>query len=164
MLFKLYWHHWLNGHEFEQTLRDSEGQGSLACCSPWVSKEPDTTEWVNNNLIKYNRWKKWLKIYMPKCQQHIFLMGVIIIYLFPYHGGSDGKESACNVGDLGSIPGSGRSLEKGIATYSSILAWRILWTEEPGGATVHVVSKSQTQQKRLTLSLFIISFYFPNFL
>ena len=28
------WHHWLNGHEFEQTLEDSEGQGSLACCSP----------------------------------------------------------------------------------------------------------------------------------
>ena len=29
------WHHWLNGQEFEQTLRDSEGQGSLVCCSPW---------------------------------------------------------------------------------------------------------------------------------
>ena len=29
------WHHWLNGHEFEQTLGDKEGQGSLACCSPW---------------------------------------------------------------------------------------------------------------------------------
>ena len=29
------WHHRLNGHEFEQTLEDSEGQGSLACCSPW---------------------------------------------------------------------------------------------------------------------------------
>ena len=108
MIFKLDWHQWLNGHEFEQTLWDSEGQGSLACCSPWVRKEPDTTEWVNNNLIKYNRWKKWLKIYMPKCQQHIFLMGVIIIYLFPYHGGSDSKESACNVGDLGSVPRSGR--------------------------------------------------------
>ena len=39
-------------------------------------------------------------------------------------GGSDGKESACNVGDLGSIPKSGRSLEKGMATHSSILAWR----------------------------------------
>jgi len=36
------WHHWLNGHEFEQTLGDSEGQGSLACCSPWGSKESDT--------------------------------------------------------------------------------------------------------------------------
>ena len=35
------WHHRLNGHEFEQTLRDSEGQGSLACCSPWCCKESD---------------------------------------------------------------------------------------------------------------------------
>ena len=32
------WHHQLNGHEFEQTMGDSEGQGSLACCSPWVTK------------------------------------------------------------------------------------------------------------------------------
>jgi len=47
-------------------------------------------------------------------------------------GGSDGKESACNVGALGSVPGSGRSLEKGIATHSSILVWKIPWTEEPG--------------------------------
>ena len=35
------WHHWLNGHEFEQTLGDSEGQGSLVCCSPWSHKELD---------------------------------------------------------------------------------------------------------------------------
>ena len=41
------WHHWLNGHEFEQTPGDSEGQGSLACCSPWCLKESDTTEWLN---------------------------------------------------------------------------------------------------------------------
>ena len=33
------WHHWLNRHEFEQTLRDSEGQRSLVCCSPWDCKE-----------------------------------------------------------------------------------------------------------------------------
>ena len=38
------WHHQLNGHEFEQTPGDSEGQGSLACCSPWGHKEWDTTE------------------------------------------------------------------------------------------------------------------------
>ena len=47
-------------------------------------------------------------------------------------GGSDSKESACNAGDLGSIPGLGRSLEEGMATHSSILAWKIPWTEEPG--------------------------------
>ena len=36
-------HHRLNGHEFEQILGVSEGQGSLACCSPWGCKESDTT-------------------------------------------------------------------------------------------------------------------------
>ena len=46
---------------------------------------------------------------------------------------SNGKESACNAGDLGSIPGSGRSLEKRMATHSSVLARRIPWTEKPGG-------------------------------
>ena len=37
------WHHQLNGHEFEQTLGDSGGQGNLACCSPWGRRESDTT-------------------------------------------------------------------------------------------------------------------------
>ena len=37
------WHHQLNGHKFEQTLGDSEGQGSPACCSPWGCKESDMT-------------------------------------------------------------------------------------------------------------------------
>ena len=46
--------------------------------------------------------------------------------------GSVGKESACNAGDPGSIPGSGRSLEKEMAIHSSTIAWKIPWTEEPG--------------------------------
>ena len=37
------WNHRLSGHEFEKTLRDSEGQGSLACCSPWGHKESYST-------------------------------------------------------------------------------------------------------------------------
>ena len=44
-------HHQLNGHEFEQTQRGFEGQGSLACCSPWGHKELDMTEQLNNNSI-----------------------------------------------------------------------------------------------------------------
>ena len=43
------WHHRFNGHEFEQVLGDSEGQGSLACYSPWDRKELDMAEWLNNN-------------------------------------------------------------------------------------------------------------------
>ena len=42
------WHHQLNGHEFEQTPGDGEGQGSLVCCSPWDCKESDTTERLKN--------------------------------------------------------------------------------------------------------------------
>ena len=52
--------------------------------------------------------------------------------LWGFSDGSDGKESACNVGDLGSILGSGKSAGEGMATHSSIFAWRIPWTEEPG--------------------------------
>ena len=44
-------HHQFGGHEFQQTLGDGEGQGSLVCCSPWGSKELDTTERLNNNLL-----------------------------------------------------------------------------------------------------------------
>ena len=43
------WHHQLNGHEFEQTPGDSEGQGSLACCSPWGHKELVTAERLSNS-------------------------------------------------------------------------------------------------------------------
>ena len=44
------WHHWLNGHEFEQALGVGDGQGNLVCCSPWGCKESDMTErpnWMN---------------------------------------------------------------------------------------------------------------------
>ena len=50
-----------------------------------------------------------------------------------YSGGSDYEESACNAGDLGLIPGSGRSPGEWMATHSSILAWGIPWTEKPDG-------------------------------
>ena len=43
------WHHQLSGHEFEEILGESEGQGSLVCCSPWGHKELDTTKQLNNH-------------------------------------------------------------------------------------------------------------------
>ena len=48
------WHHRLNGHEFEQILGDSVGQGSLACCSPWNRKESNMT-WGQNNSNQLGR-------------------------------------------------------------------------------------------------------------
>ena len=50
-----------------------------------------------------------------------------------FPGSSDSKASAYNVGDPGSIPRSGCPLEKEMATHSIIHAWKIPWTEEPGG-------------------------------
>ena len=45
------WHHQLNGHEFEQAPGDGDGQGSLACCSPWGRIELDTTEHLTELYI-----------------------------------------------------------------------------------------------------------------
>ena len=42
------WHHWLDGHEFEQALGDGEGQAILVCCSPWSRKALDMSEWLND--------------------------------------------------------------------------------------------------------------------
>jgi len=46
------WHHWLNGHEFEQALGGGEGKGSMVCCRPWVCKELDMTERPENKSQK----------------------------------------------------------------------------------------------------------------
>ena len=45
--YMVQWYHQLKGHEFEQALGVGDGQGSLACCSPWVSKESGMTEQLN---------------------------------------------------------------------------------------------------------------------
>ena len=55
-----------------------------------------------------------------------------LVFDVAFPGSLDDKESACNAGDPGSILGREDTLEKGTATHSSILAWRIPWTEEPG--------------------------------
>ena len=60
------WHHRLNGHGFEQSPGDGEGQGSLACCNPWGCKESDTTEQLNNN------WKI-VKTGSMSCRQSIYI-------------------------------------------------------------------------------------------
>ena len=48
------WHHWLDGHEFEQAQGVGDGQGGLACCSPGGQKESDTTEWIQLNRLSGN--------------------------------------------------------------------------------------------------------------
>ena len=63
--------------------------------------------------------------------------------LLPYCSGS--KESACDKGDPGSIPRLGRSPGKGMSTHSSILAWKIPWTEDPGSPWSHKESDMTEQ-------------------
>ena len=67
--------------------------------------------------------------------------------MFSFPCRSVGKESAYNAGDAGSIPRSGRSPGEGMATHSSILAWRIPWTEEPGGLQSMGSQESDTTQQ-----------------
>ena len=64
-----------------------------------------------------------------------------------FPGGSEVKASACNVGDLGSSLGQKDPLEKEMATHSSILAWTIPWTEEPGGLQSKGRNESDTTKR-----------------
>ena len=70
---------------------------------------------------------------ITKCVTEPQVELIMFRQLKDFPGSSDNKESACNAGDPGSIPGLGRSPGGRMATHSSILAWRIPWTEEPGG-------------------------------
>ena len=104
------WHHWHNGYEFEQTPGDSEGQGSLVCCSPWGQKESDrSSDWTATATT---------------------LVGGLPL---PGKGALVAKNSPANEGDAGLIPGLEDPLEEEVAPHSSILAWKIPWAEEPGG-------------------------------
>ena len=106
------WHHWLNGHEFEQVPGDGEGQGSLVCCSPWGRNE--------STLYGTTGLTRWLR----------------------------GKESACNVGDPGSIPRSGRSPGEG---NGNPLQYSCLENAmDRSVCTVHRVINSQTGLKQLS--------------
>ena len=65
------WHHWLNGHEFEQHAGDNEGEGSLASCSQWGRKESDTlSNWTTANMSIICHFLKkdyFLRNHYPSC-------------------------------------------------------------------------------------------------
>ena len=71
------WHHWLNGREFEPTSGDAEGQGSLACCSPWITKSRiRLSDWTTKESktkpspIKYKREWVCVTIFCGTFQKH----------------------------------------------------------------------------------------------
>ena len=83
------WHHWLNGYEFGQAPGVGDGQGSLACCSPWGRKESDTTKQLN-----------WTETSRNGASQV-----TLVVKNLPANAG--------DVRDMGSVPGLGRSPEEG---------------------------------------------------
>ena len=87
---------------------------------------------MNCSYFKFSDLFKTELISSTEMQNHLCFPTLFIATSMPwiFPGGSEGKESACNVGDLGSTPGSGRSPGEGMATHCSILAWRIPWMEE----------------------------------
>ena len=84
------WHHRLNGHESEQTLGDSEGQGSRAWCSRWGHKESDMTEQLNNNKVSLTNKCSWKQGFYDSTLINIMLNRLsvyfpcfsLLIYLF----------------------------------------------------------------------------------
>ena len=79
------WHHWLSGHEFEQAPGVGDGQGSLACYSPWGHKESDTTEWTElkkaQDIFEKKKKKRlrgqiiiWVLILIIEVILHLFLL------------------------------------------------------------------------------------------
>ena len=111
---------------------ESHGQRSLVGYHPWGCKESDTTHRT----------------------EHTAQSPTSVFLGFP--GGSAGKESACNVGDLGSIAGWEDPLEKEMATHSSIFIWKIPWTEEPRGLQSRVLQR--VRHESAANSFFLSSF------
>ena len=79
------WHHQLNGHEFEQTLGDSECQGSLVCCSPWGLKELDMTDCTTNSLCILSSTFAFPQVHYPLA---LFppAYGYTLLFLFQFSG------------------------------------------------------------------------------
>ena len=76
------WHHWLNGHEFEHSPGDDEGQRSLVCCSQWGHKESDMTQWLNNN----SSGRKYIRMHFhQKSKGNYFIFLLKIVFLNIYH-------------------------------------------------------------------------------
>ena len=118
-----------------------EAPWAVEYCCPYHSPTP---------ILEHSRWVSLCLIPFPnsgKASDKGLLKGFRengpTAALASLAGGSGGKESACNAGDLGSIPGLGRSSEKGLAPHSSTPAWRIPMDRGAWRATVHRVTKTE---------------------
>ena len=145
------WHHWLHGHEFEQALGVGDGQGSLACYSPWGCKVLDNTEpvnWTEMKIVysKYPKKAREAKPYWTKNWSYCKLISTEELRLIC----NTIKITPLTAQLVSHLPEMQETRvrflaqEKEMSTHSNILAWTIPWTEEPGGL------QSMGSQKQLT--------------
>ena len=109
----------------------SHGQRRLTGQSPWGHKELDMTEVTKHKYKPLLKIKNIRKLFTCIFFSIIYILEIYISMGFP--GSSVVKDTSANARDVSSIPGSEDALEEEIATHSSILAWKISWTEKPGG-------------------------------
>ena len=77
------WHHWFNGHEFEQALGVGDGQGGLVCCSPCGRKQVDMTERLNWITIRLTNFKSFLSLFKKQFCAYIFWLFIQMeMYLY----------------------------------------------------------------------------------
>ena len=148
------WHHWLDGHEFEQVPEVDDGQGNLACCSPWGHKESDTTELLNwtdfdiEQLMSVLPWvqlylkpqriarvlKKAIKqiIYYSDCCINFHLLKLIFALLLEGLVGS--YDTACCINLFGS--GSLKTLIEPLLQHRN-LNYKLLWSVAKKKATYY---------------------------
>ena len=104
-------------------------------------------QWESGGLVKTRKTSQWLA-YVCSFKPSLRISAPVLFHIMlhaprsfsilnksvyiAFPGGADCKESVCNAGDLGSIPGSGKSPGGGNGNSLRLLAWRISWTEEPG--------------------------------
>ena len=88
-----------------------------------------------------------LHVYKPQCSGNGDNCDPTMPHTWGFPDGSAGKGSACNTGDMGSIPGLGRFPGGGNGNHSSILAWKIPWMEQPCGLQSNGVAESDTTER-----------------
>ena len=129
---------------------------------PWMGKIPWRKEWLPTlcteripcteepGELQFIGWQRVGHNWATNTRLTFFWA---LHYFLGFPGGSDGKESACNEGDLGLIPGLGRSPAEGHGNHSSILAWRIPMDRGAWQATVHGIPELDMTERLSTTSL-----------